>query len=77
MHAYHRTKRVGLIGGGLLALVALFVAVVRIFDVVIAGVQPEAWALTAMMTAPFTFGMVALATLGTAAVETALRHRRN
>ena len=76
MNAYHRTRRVAVVGGGLLALIALFVAVVRLLDVVIAGVQPEAWALTAMMTAPLTIGIVLLATLGTAAVETVLRHHR-
>ena len=76
MNAYHRTKRVAVIGCGLLALIALFVAVVRLLDVAIAGVQPEAWALTAMMTAPLTVGIVVLGTLGTAAVETVLRHRR-
>ena len=76
MDGFHRTKRVAFIGFGLLAVIALFVAVVRISGVVIAGVQPEAWVLTAMMTAPFTVGLVLLATLGTALVEAALRHRR-
>ena len=76
MNPYHRTKRVAVVGVGLLALIALFVAVVRIFDVVIAGVQPEAWALTAMMTAPLTVGVVVLVTLGTATVETVQRRRR-
>ena len=41
---------------GLLVLWGVFVAVARIFNLVIAGVQPEAWVLTAMMTAPFTTG---------------------
>ena len=76
MNGFHRTKRVAVVGCGLLALMVLLVAVVRISGVVIAGVQPEAWVLTAMMTAPFTVGLVLLATLGTAAVEAALRHRR-
>ena len=40
----------------MLALWAVFVAVARIFNLVIAGVQPEAWVLIAMMTAPFTTG---------------------
>ena len=39
---------------------ASFVAVTRIFNLVVAGVQPEAWALGAMMTAPFTIGAVSL-----------------
>ena len=76
MDGFHRTKRVAFIGFGLLAVIALIVAVVRISGVVIVGVQPEAWVLTAMMTAPFTVGLVLLATLGTALVEAALRHRR-
>lgn len=76
MNGFHRTKRVAVIGCGLLAVIALFVTVVRISGVVIVGVQPEAWVLTAMMTAPFTVGLVLLATLGTAGVEAALRHRR-
>lgn len=77
MNPYHRTKRVAVAGCGLLALIALFVAAVRILDVVIAGIQPEAWALAAMMTAPFTVGLVALAILGTAVAETVRRLRRN
>lgn len=36
---------------------------------VIVGVQPEAWVLTTMMTAPFTVGIVLPATLGTAGRE--------
>ena len=36
--------------------IPVFVAVARIFDLVIAGVYLEAWVLTAMMTAPFTTG---------------------
>ena len=56
MNAYRWTVRVALGGVTLLALWALFVAVVRMFDLVIAGVQPEAWVLIAMMTASFTIG---------------------
>ena len=56
MNAYRWTVRVALGGVALLALWALFVAVVRMFDLVIAGVQPEAWVLIAMMTVPFTIG---------------------
>ena len=40
----------------------------------IAGVQPEAWALGAMMTAPFTIGVVV--TIATALVETVARVKR-
>ena len=75
MNGYRWTVRVGLGGLGFLALLAAFVAVTRISGVVIAGVQPEAWALTAMMTAPLTIGLVSVLTIGTALVETALRRR--
>ena len=34
------------------------------------GVQPEAWVLTAMMTAPFTMGLLSLFTVATAAPQT-------
>ncbi len=55
---------------------AAFVAVTRIFNLVVAGVQPEAWVLTAMMTAPFTVGVVLLATVGMAVDETIARLKR-
>jgi hypothetical protein len=47
------------------------------FDLVIVGVQPEAWALTAMMTAPFTVGAVSLFTMLAALMEILLRRRRS
>ena len=56
MNAYRWTVRVVLGGVTLLVLWGVFVAVARIFNLVIAGVYPEAWVLTAMMTAPFTIG---------------------
>ena len=62
-------------GVGLLTLWALFVAVARIFDLAIAGVYPEAWVLTAMMTAPFTIGTIPALVIGTALVEKVLRRR--
>ena len=77
MNGYRWTTRVGLGGLGFLALLAAVVAVTRIFDLVIAGVQPEAWTLTAMMTAAFTVGAVSLFTLVTALMETWLRRRRS
>ena len=76
MNGYRWTIRIGLGGLGFLALLAAFVAVTRIFGVVIVGVRPEAWALTAMMTAPFTVGSVSLSTLVAALTETLLRRRR-
>ena len=76
MNGYRWTVRVGLGGVGFLATLAAFVAVTRIFNLVVVGVQPEAWVLTAMMTAPFTIGAVSLATVGTALVETVVRLKR-
>ena len=76
MNAYRWTVRVALGGVTLLVLWGVFVAVARIFDLVIAGVYPEAWVLTAMMTAPFTIGVVLLATGGTALVEKLVRFKR-
>ena len=76
MEGYRWTRRVAVGGGGLIALIILFVGVTRILNVEIAGIQPEAWALTAMMTAPLTLGAVLVATLGTAAVERVSRSHR-
>ena len=42
MNSYRWTLRVGLGGVGFLATLVLFVAVTLIFNLVIAGVQPEA-----------------------------------
>ena len=76
MNNYRWTVRVGLGGAGFLATLVVLVAVIRIFSIVIAGVQPEAWAMGIMLTAAFTIGAVSLATIGTALVETILRRRR-
>ena len=76
MNVYRWTVRVALGGVTLLALWAAFVAVTRIFTLVVAGVQPEAWVMTAMMTAPLTIGVVSLATVGTVLVETVVRLKR-
>ena len=75
MNGYRWTLRVAIGGVALLAVIAVFVAVVRGFGVMIVGVYPEAWALTAMMTAPFTIGIVSVATIATASVETFRRRR--
>ena len=76
MDDYRWTVRVAVGGVGLLALVAAVALVLRIFDVVVPGVPPEAWVLTAMMTAPFIVGTVSILTIATASVETLLRRRR-
>ena len=75
MDRYCWTLRMAIGGVAFLAVIAVFVAAVRAFNVMIAGVYPEAWVLTAMMTAPFTIGVVSVATIATALVET-LRRRR-
>ena len=75
MDHYRWTLRVAIGGVAFLAAIAVFVAVVRAFNVMIAGVYPEAWVLTAMMTAPFTIGVVSVATIATALVETFRRRR--
>ena len=77
MNAYRWTVRVALGGVTLLVLWGVSVAVARILDLVIAGVYPEAWVLTAMMTAPFTIGTIAALVIGTALVEKVLRRRRS
>ena len=77
MNAYRWTVRAAFGGVALLTLWALFVAVARIFDLVIAGVYLEAWVLTAMMTAPFTIGAVCTLVIGTALVEKVLGRRRS
>ena len=76
MNGYRWTVRVALGGVGILVLAAVVAIVLRVFNVVIAGVPPEAWVLTGMMTAPFTIGSVSVLTLATALVETILRRRR-
>ena len=57
------THRVAAVGFGILAVWVVFVVVVRIVNVPLAGVQPEAFAMGAMLTAPLTLGGVLLVTL--------------
>ena len=76
MNSYRWTKRIGLAGLAFLAAIAVFVTAVSILDVHVAGVYPEAFRLTAMMTAPFTLGLVAASTLAAALVETFRRLKR-
>lgn len=76
MNTYRWTKRIGIAGIAFLAAIAIFVTVVSILGIRIAGIYPEAFRLTAMMTAPFTLGLVAVSTLAAALVETVLRINR-
>ena len=75
MNGYRRTLRVVIGGVAFLTVIAVFVAVVKVFGVIIAGVYPEAWVLTAMMTAPFAIGIVSVATIATTLAETFRRRR--
>ena len=76
MNRYRWTVHIGISGTALLALIAVFVVTVRLLDVPTAGVQPEAFALTAMMTAPFTIGVVVISTAIAAVTETLLHRNR-
>jgi hypothetical protein len=76
MNSYRWTKRIGFAGLAFLAAIAVFVTVVSILGVRVAGVYPEAFRLTAMMTAPFTLGLVAVSTMTAALVETVRRFKR-
>ena len=62
--------------GGILAVAAFFLVVVRSLNITVAGVEPEALVLTAMMTAPFTLGFLLLLVLGAAAAERVVRRGR-
>ena len=75
MSRYRWTKRVFLSALGLFGLWVGFAFVARVLGLVIAGVEPEAWVLTAMMTAPLAIGAVALLAGGTAALERLLRRQ--
>ena len=54
----------------------MFVAVVRVLNVPMGGIHAEAFALIAMITAPFTLGAVLPAALVTAGLETVVRRPR-
>ncbi len=70
------TARVAILFGGVLVVAVLFLVVVRALNIVVAGVEPEALVLTAMMTAPFTLGFSLLLVLGGAAAERVVRRGR-
>ena len=76
MRSYPWTRYVAAVGFGVLSIWVVFVAMVRIVNVPLGGIQPEAFVLIAMMTAPFTLGGALLATLVTAGLETVVRAAR-
>ena len=73
MSRYRWTKRVFLSGLVIFGLWFVFAFVARLLGVVIAGVEPEAWVLTAMMTAPLAIAGVAVLTGCAAAAERVFR----
>ena len=60
---------------GQAAALVVFLIVVRVLGVPVAGVDPEGFVLTGVMTGPFYLGLLLLLTLGTAVVERVLRRR--
>ena len=73
MSRYRWTKRVLIFVLVIFGLWFVFAFVARVLDVVIAGVEPEAWVLTAMMTAPLAIAGVAVLAGGAAAAERVFR----
>ena len=73
MNRYRWARRIFLSGLVIFGLWFGFAFVVRVLGIVIAGVEPEAWVLTAMMTAPLAIAGVAVLTGGTAAAERVFR----
>ena len=79
MKNYRWTIRVASTGTALIAAITIFVIVVRVLGTPIAGIQPEAFVLTTMMTGPFITGAVLIST-GTAALTEKVcrrKHRAN
>ena len=70
------SRRIALCCGVLLAVVAVALVVLRLLGLPVAGVEPEALVLTAMMTAPFTLGFLLLLVLAAAGLERLVRGRR-
>ena len=70
------TWRIAFFGFGVLAVAAVFVFVVRLLGVSVAGIQPGALVMVMMMTAPFTVGFVTLFTLLVWGVEVLVRRLR-
>ncbi len=67
--SYKKTKRVSRYAAFAWLLLAAFVAIVRLVNQPLGGVQPEAVVLTFMMTLPFTLGLTGAVIGGTAAYD--------
>ncbi len=76
MEKYRWTLRVAAAGASGLALMFVVVVALRITNVSVAGVYPEAFMLIAMMTLPFTVGTVVVLALATMGIEAATRRLR-
>ena len=76
MDGYRWTTRIAMAGVGFLAVIVAFVTGVLVLGTPILGVQPEAFALIAMMTAPFTVGPVLVSVAAAALTETFWRMKR-
>lgn len=75
MKNYRWTVRIAITGTALIVALSIFVSVVQLFGTPVAGIQPEAFVLTAMMTSPFTIGAVLVST-GTAALTEKIYHHK-
>ena len=75
--SYRNTKRVSKYAGMAWLCLVAFVVIVRVANVTLGSVQPEAVMLTFMMTLPFTLGITVLVIGVTAIVEylAGRRHR--
>lgn len=67
--AYRNTKRVSKYAGIAWLLLLAFVIIVRVADLALGSVQPEAVVLTFMMTLPFTLGITGAVIGGTAVYD--------
>jgi hypothetical protein len=67
--SFKNTKRVSRYAGFAWLLLVAFVVIVRVVNQPLGNVQPEAVALTFMMTLPFTLGLSGAVIGGTAAYE--------
>ena len=76
MNNYPWTRRAVLIGVGMLAFLIAVVGALRIFGIVVAGVYPEAWVMTLMMTSPFTLAGLSLIVGSAFVVDSWIRQRR-
>lgn len=66
---FRKTRRVSIYLGIAWACLSAFVIIVRAANIALGSVQPEAVALTFMMTLPFTLGLTGAVIGGTAAYE--------